>query len=167
MPEPEEKEPKQPEPKKESVPDSWEDDFTHPRIKALNTRAQTAESKLAEIEAAQAKAEEEALAKREEWKTLAEKREAELSAERLNNTRLKVAVEMGIPTAMVDRLRGNTEEEIKADAQSLKELLKPPEGPGNQPAPKGGAALMFDLANATPDKIREKAADLIKGMTSG
>lgn len=46
---------------------------------------------------------------------------ADLTAE---NLRLRVAMDVGIPANWVDRLRGLTEEEIRADAQSVKQDLR-------------------------------------------
>ena len=46
---------------------------------------------------------------------------ADLTAE---NLRLRVAITEGIPANWVDRLRGSTEEEVRADAQSVKQDLR-------------------------------------------
>jgi hypothetical protein len=43
----------------------------------------------------------------------------------LTNARLTVALEKGLPRAFVDRLRGNTPEEIAADADELVQLIPP------------------------------------------
>lgn len=46
---------------------------------------------------------------------------ADLTAE---NLRLRVAIDEGIPANWVDRLRGSNEEEVRADAQSVKQDLR-------------------------------------------
>ncbi|MDZ7910414.1 MAG: hypothetical protein U5O16_00980 [Rhodococcus sp. (in: high G+C Gram-positive bacteria)] len=46
---------------------------------------------------------------------------SDLAAE---NLRLRVAIDVGIPANWVDRLRGSTEEEVRADAQSVKQDLR-------------------------------------------
>jgi hypothetical protein len=61
------------------------------------------------------------------------------------NARLKVALEKKLPADLIDRLRGNTVEELSADADKLLELVKPavPPVPGfdggaRTPAPTPG-----------------------------
>lgn len=43
--------------------------------------------------------------------------------------RYRVAVEKGVPASLVDRLRGDTEDEVAADADSLLELVNAPRSP--------------------------------------
>ena len=56
------------------------------------------------------------------------------------NLRLRVGIKHGLPDAIVDRLKGETEEELLADAQSLLEVLSPSRPPSNRPTPnlRGG-----------------------------
>jgi hypothetical protein len=42
--------------------------------------------------------------------------------------RLRVALAAGLPPALAERLRGNTQEELEADAESLKGLVRTPVG---------------------------------------
>lgn len=57
----------------------------------------------------------------------ADKRIADLTSRvkgfETDNLKLKVAQEVGIPLSLRDRLRGNTEEEIRADAEQLVGLV--------------------------------------------
>lgn len=54
--------------------------------------------------------------------------------------RLRVGIKHGLPDAIVDRLKGETEEELLADAQSLLEVLSPARPPSDRPTPnlRGG-----------------------------
>lgn len=47
----------------------------------------------------------------------------------IDSVKTKVALDAGLPFAMASRLRGETEEEIKSDAETLKGLYKPPKQP--------------------------------------
>lgn len=125
------------------------------RFKAVNDRAKTAESELETLKTAQKKREEDELVEQEKWKDLAEKRDGELKAERLRNDRLEVAQAKGLAPELAERLRGDTREELEADAERLLEFVKPSEGPGVPPAPRGGTPLDIKLEDMSPAEIRE------------
>jgi chromosome segregation ATPase len=57
-----------------------------------------------------------------------------------DSAKTKIATEVGLPISMADRLRGDTEEELKKDAESLKASLKSSYGaaPLADPEPSGG-----------------------------
>lgn len=119
-----------------TVPDSWDDIFKHPRFKELTERAKTAESKLSEIEKAKAEAERKAAEEQgkykelyEEMQTEAEKAKAEKQALELSILRRKVADDVGLPGALADRLKGETEDELREDAESLLETLPKKDAP--------------------------------------
>ena len=128
------------------------------RFKEVLEKAKTLEQRLAEIEAERQKAEEERLKKQEEWKTLAEKYEAELRKTQREKIALKIATEMHLPLALAERLRGETEEEMRADAQSLAELVKTPPAHGVPASGSGSSgAAAPNLADMSPEEIREWA----------
>lgn len=84
----------------------------------------------------------------------ASKQAAALAAE---NLRLKVGIKHGLPEAVVDRLKGETEEELLADAQALLELLAPKAPPSQSPrAPLGGAGAARDVEETDLSKIGER-----------
>lgn len=151
----------QPEPPAPPQPGQGNDNGDQPgpvpydRFKAVNEKARTLEQQLAKIEADRKAAEEKAAAERGEWEKIAKRREADLAAERLNNARLRVAAQKGIPADLVGRLQGDTEEAIAQDADKLLAFLKPASGPGTPPAPRGSQPPTVDLANMTPKQIRE------------
>lgn len=53
-----------------------------------------------------------------------------------DSVKTRIAKEVGIPAELFDRLRGETEEELKKDAESLKALLPKHQAPGKGNAPK-------------------------------
>lgn len=88
------------------------------------------EVKLNERETTEKTAKEKELADQQQYKTLAEQRAQELADIKAENARLqksalqqKVAAEVGLPPKFADRLKGSTEEEMKADAEDLKKEL--------------------------------------------
>jgi hypothetical protein len=77
----------------------------------------------------------------------------------LDQTRLRVGIELGLKPDLAARLVGNDEEELRADAQRLAELLKPsaPETPPPPPsAPTPPASLTpFNPTGGGPSGIAE------------
>jgi hypothetical protein len=152
----------------EKVPTSWKEIFGHPRFTDLKTRAQKAEQQLAALTDGQKAVQEAALKEQNKFKELYEQREAELKTERKNNMRLKVTSAKGLPVELADRLKGETEDEMVKDADTLLAFLKTSE---NQqlidkglPAHKsGGSSNLIDLTTETdPAKVREA---IRKGQT--
>lgn len=88
------------------------------------------QTKMAQFEQMQAQAEEQEMAEQSRWQELAEKREKELleikqslESERRTALRARIASEYNLPPQLAERLAGNTEEELKADAESLAKLI--------------------------------------------
>ena len=118
--------------------------FSADYVKSLRNEAadwrrklREAEAKLDEINAREASRAEKELAEQSRWKELAEKRQAELeklqtdmAQQRLEAMRLRVGNELGLPNELVARLNGATEEEIRADAEVLAQIL--PQQPRRQ-----------------------------------
>lgn len=79
--------------------------------------------------------------------------------EKQKRLRLKIASETGLPPALVDRLRGETEDELKADALNLVELIpeeKRSQSKGTPPIPGGGDDDdKIDLESMSPGQIRD------------
>lgn len=102
------------------------------------------EKRLADLETAQHSREEAELADQQKWQELADKRAKELDAiraqlegQRIETARLRIAAEFGLNVpiddgeTLADRLRGTTEEELRADAAKLAKWftsLKPATG---------------------------------------
>lgn len=87
-------------------------------LKKANKEAETLRLQLKEYEDSK-KSEEQKLT---EAKAAAEKEAAEA---KLDYLRLKVGTSKGLPAAVAERLRGETEEEMAEDADRLLELIKP------------------------------------------
>jgi hypothetical protein len=102
------------------------------RLRKANKEAEKYRIRLKEFEDAQ-KTEAEKLA---EQKTAAEKDAAEARRELM---RYRVAAEKGLPAEVIDRLKGDDEQEMAEDADRLLALLKPGRPRGDIDAgPKGG-----------------------------
>ncbi|MCQ2087961.1 MAG: DUF4355 domain-containing protein [Bacilli bacterium] len=52
-------------------------------------------------------------------------RDEKIKSYELNSVKTKVAAELGLDYKLVSRISGDTEEDIRKDAESLKELFKP------------------------------------------
>lgn len=81
--------------------------------------------------------------------------EGDLTKERAEKQRLQVASAKQLPDDLADRLRGETREELEADADRLLAYLKPKSGPGVPPPSGGGKPPVIDLNSMTPAQIRE------------
>lgn len=121
------------------------------RFSAVNAKMREMEVELAKIRDDKKKADDDRLADQEKWKELAEKRQAELEAERLNRTRMEVAAEIGLPLTLAGRLQGATVEELKADAEQLAELFSK-NGTIGLPARGKRKAQQSEI---TPEKMRD------------
>lgn len=112
--------------------------FTKAEVEALVRDRLASAQRKAEEAANKARQEAEAKALKEqgEYKTLYEKLQSELDAERqrahgleVAALRRDVAAKHQLPPALVDRLRGETLEELDADAQELVKALPKPTAP--------------------------------------
>ena len=124
-----------------TVPDSWEAVFDHPRFKQLVDRAKAAEGALEAAAQAAKEAEDAKMAEQAQWKDLADKRLLELNEAKaaqataaLATLRLKVGHAAGLPPELIERLRGDNEADMKKDAAELAKLVVP--SGGLPPTPK-------------------------------
>lgn len=87
----------------------------------------------------------------------AEDSEKKVGALEAENLRLRVGTRHGLPEALIDRLQGETEEEILADAEKLLALISPKSGPSNRPKPRlsGGGAPHVEPEELDPRKLAE------------
>ena len=122
------------------------------------TQVREMETKLAALDVERKSAEEKRLADQQEWQTLAEQRAAEiakltdqLKQKEVDVLRVRVAAAFGLNVpldedgseTLADRLRGTTEDELRADAQKLAKLLP-------KPAPQA------EVATPTPETPAEQ-----------
>ena len=128
------------------------------RFKEVNEKYKALEAQVKEFQEIQKAAEENRLKEQNDFKTLFEKTEAELKRERTNNMKMRVASSKGLPVDLVNRIQGETEEDIAKDVDSLLAFMKKETPGGVNPPPKGGSSSNFDFASASPQQIREHLA---------
>ena len=143
-------------------PKAW---IPHDRFREVSEKAKKLEDQLKAITDAQKKADEDKLKDENKWKDLYEKTEQEKTEKEKELLRLRVASRKGLPADLVDRLRGETEQELEADAEKLLEFIKEPQGPGVPPKRPGGAPKVLDLSSMTPEDVRKNAGELLKQGT--
>ncbi len=96
-----------------------------------------------------------------------EKQRTALAEALAQSARLQAAVEIGLPLAFADRLRGPTAEELHADARRLLEYVKPA-SPGVPPPASGGQPpAPPDVSRMSPEEIRSKRAELVRQALAG
>lgn len=149
--------PKEPEPK--TIP--------YERFKEINDKANDLEKQMQKFTDTQKKASEDALKEQNKWKELYEAKEKEAAEKVKENMRLRVAQSKGLPADLIDRLRGETQEELETDADSLMEFMKSPVGPGIPPRGKSGGTTRLDIKTMTPEEIRKHAAELMTQGSAG
>lgn len=125
------------------------------RFKEVNDQLAELRRKDAEREAAAKAAHEKQLAEQNKWQELAQQREQELAAERLTNTRNRIAMAKGIPADLVDLLQGKDEAELTASADRLLAYIKPASGPGVPPPPRNPQPGGGDLSKMSAAQIRK------------
>lgn len=109
-------------------------DAERKRAAAAEREAKTLKARLDEIEAA-------SLSELEKAQKAANDAAARLAEYEKTTLRQKVALIKGVPADLVDRLRGDTEDEIAADADALMALVNAPTTPLPDPSQgaRGGA----------------------------
>lgn len=134
-------------PDKEEIPD-WVKDPEKAYAELQRARQEAAQhrTKLRELEQAETqrqqdaqKAKEKELADQGKFKPIAEQREQEieqlkrqLAEAQTGALRTKIALELGLTPVLADRLKGATEDELRADAAELAKLLPAAPKPGQQ-----------------------------------
>jgi hypothetical protein len=149
------------------VADKKDDDsppatIPYDRFKEVNEEKTTLRKQLDDILKAQKDAEDKKLQDEKKWQELAESKDKELKAKEAELLRVKIAAQKNLPIDLIDRLKGETEEEISADADKLLEFIKSDESPGNPGKKKGGSSTVLDIKNMSPKEIREHKEELMK-----
>ena len=139
--------------------------------KSHRVMAQELKKRLDEIEATQKANEENETRKKGDFETLLTKKEKELNdlrqqfeAERMNALRLRIGAEAGLPTALMERLRGSNEAELKADAEALKALIPTQE---NKATGKGSTTVTAPGQGAKTGETYEQRRQRIYGPRRG
>lgn len=96
----------------------------------------TLETQLKEATARLQALEEQKLLQEKDWQALAEKRQQEAAealrvaeTSKLELLRYQVGAAQGVPAPLIERLRGNTVEELTADAKTILTLIPKPQAP--------------------------------------
>jgi hypothetical protein len=131
--------------------------------KAAEELQKIKESQMSEAEKLQAK-----LAEYE--RTVADK-ELELASIKAEATKQKILSDMGLPLSWASRIFGTTEDEIRADAEELKQLLGAqgrPIGSGTNP-PNGGTPVftLEQVKRMSPEEINQNWEAISKMMAEG
>lgn len=118
----------QPEPvaEKKDEPKKNDDEsveFFKSKAKAMEKEAAAAAKKLAAYEKAEEERKQAEMSELEKANARAAKAEADLKAKDIAILRRDVADKVGLPAVLADRLKGETPEEIEADANALLETL--------------------------------------------
>lgn len=126
-------------------------------LEAFKERAREAEAKIKELEPLAAKAREAEEANKTELEKAngkAAQLDDQVKTLTGENLRLRVALEKKIPAELIDRLKGNSKEELEADAEELLKLV----GGGNGTATDfGGGARTPAPTGGMDEQIRRRA----------
>lgn len=136
------------------------------RFKEVNDKANDLEKRLKAIEDEKKAADEKALKDKEDFKTLYEQEQAKNKAKESELLRLRVAQKKGLPADLVDRLKGETEQELEADADKLLTFVDTSKSPGNPPRKPGGSPTILNAADMTPEEIRKNADKLMEQVAA-
>ncbi len=152
--------PAKPEPAKSTEPEPKT--VPYERFKEVNDKANDLEKRLKAIEDEKKAADEKALKDKEDFKTLYEQEQEKNKAKESELLRLRVAQKKGLPADLVDRLKGETEQELEADADKLLTFVDTSKSPGNPPRKLGGGPTTLNIADMTPEDIRKNADRLME-----
>jgi len=129
-------------------------------LKEANREAAERRKKLDAFEKAEAERKQAEMTESERAAAKIKEYENELAQLKRRELLRKVADEAGLPSALAERLQGNTEEELKADAAKLLELVPKPDpkkpnlsptNPGNAEKSETLAEKRERLMGSTPD----------------
>jgi hypothetical protein len=89
--------------------------------------------------------------------------EADLAERDLNDRKRDIARRVGLPDALVDRIRGETEDEMEADAMAMAALVKTPA----EEEPETPEAPDTDSGRKTPPRASERAESFLDSYEFG
>lgn len=158
-PEPEKVTVAQPEPKPALTPEQAlaELEATRKALKDANREAAERRKKLEAYEKAEAEKAAAELSETERLKKQLEDTAAKLRAVEIANLKQRTAAAAGLPPELADRLQGETEDDLKADAAALVKLMPPKQ-------PKAGPT---NPAEGRQESSYERGARLVKEAQGG
>lgn len=138
------------------------------RFKAVNDKAKALAQQLAELEARQKAEQEKQLAEQGKFRELYEKAEAERRDLERQHLRFKVAQETGLPVELSDRLAGDDESAMRADAQRLAAFVRPRTAPNIDAQTPDQTPQQFTLAQINDPAFYQQHRDAImQAFTEG
>lgn len=125
-------EPEAPEAEARATPEPTTDDNPlgpagEKALEAFKKRARQAEAEAKELANKVKEYEERDLSEQERLAKAAEEAKTEAKRVESENLRLRVALDKNLPSELIDRLKGDSVEELEADAEHLLTLVKPKE----------------------------------------
>lgn len=127
-------------------------------IKELKPKAKLAD----ELSVAEQKRKEAEMTELEKLQRDLERAQAELQAAKLNELKRQAAEEVKLPLVFADRLRGNTLQELKADAEKILEALpKVPKPPPVSPTNPGAGASQQETVDQRRARIYGTGVDVM------
>lgn len=128
-------------------------------IKELKPRAKLAE----ELSQAEQQRKEAEMTELQKLQAKLEKAEAELQAARMAELRRQAAEEVELPLIFADRLRGETLEDLKADAKKIMEALpKVPKPPPVSPTAPGAGASQAETTEQQRARIYGQSINVLE-----
>jgi hypothetical protein len=132
----------------EDEPESFDADKAREKIRKINSENRNLRKRASEAEA---KAQD------------SEGKDGKLTALEAENMRLKIGIKHGLDANLLDRLKGDTEEELLEDAEKLLELFSGRKPPTQQPREKlRGGGDPTRQHNEDLDDLDKFAADVFK-----
>lgn len=101
-----------------------------------------------------------------QYKAELEKVQAEAKAAQIQALRTRIGAEMSLPAALIERLRGDTDEDIRKDAESLKAALPIPEPQSDGTSRPRPSTTPMPTGAAGETDAQKKARLLNRGNTS-
>lgn len=126
-------------------------------LKDANREAADRRKKLEAYEKAEQEKAAAELSETDKLKKQLEETAAKLRAVELNNLKQRTAAAVGLPPELADRLQGETEDDLKADAEKLAKLMPPKQ-------PKAGPT---NPADGKQETVYELGARLVKEAQGG
>jgi CRISPR/Cas system CSM-associated protein Csm2 small subunit len=126
--------------------------YSEAEVKALRSEAAKYRTRLRDLEAAEAKREEQGKSELEKAQAKLAKAESQLAEQNARSLRLQVALDKKIPTELIDRLKGDSLEELTEDAETLQKLI----GTSDDSADLDGGAREPAEPNLPPEQAHQR-----------
>lgn len=160
-----------PETKDEPEPkDETQESVPYARFKEVNDRLKEATGAIKKLQQAEDERKTKSAEEQGKFEELYTGEKAKREEAEAQLLKMTVGLEAGLPLALIGRLQGSSEEELKADAEQLIALV--PEGErvvrDTPPAdPRRKKTTQLDISNMSPEEIRKHSAKLLEDAGVG